>query len=317
MNQLGEWKVNVEFKWSDWSQTYAMSAKDGYAEYTYGQYESKFGTPPPVPPDQQHLIPKPTDDPIPEPTPDPDIDNPSPTPEPDNPDNPEPDAPDTGDPQPDEPGRDDTGKEGTGDDVNGPESGGTDPDDAPGEHEGNTDERPDSEDSSHAGSQPDELPSEEELVDAVKEAAKEAGVKYGKDKIEEWAKKTLEKIAPAVKNALDLAKKMLKGIEAFFTGVEVGQDLKAVGDGYREGERNEAIIPTVEKWTTKGAEAVGNAVPGSEYVPGYGEAVKQTSEQAGKDTAHVLKTIQDGGFRSKDTLREFKSQNPELDLPTS
>ena len=33
---------------------------------------------PPVPPDQQHLIPKPTDDPIPEPTPDPDIDNPSP-----------------------------------------------------------------------------------------------------------------------------------------------------------------------------------------------------------------------------------------------
>ena len=67
----------------------------------------------------------------------------------------------------------------------------------------------------------------------------------------------------------------------------------------------------------KGAEAVGNAVPGSEYVPGYGEAVKQTSEQAGKDTAHVLKTIQDGGFRSKDTLREFKSQNPELDLPTS
>ncbi len=208
------------------------------------------------------------------------------------------------------------GGEDTGDDGNGPENSGADPDDASGENESNTNERPDSEDSS-AGNQPSELPSEDELIDEAVEAAKEAGVNWGKDKIKEWAKGLLEKLAPTVKNALDLSKKMVKGIEAFFTGVEVGQDLKAVGDGYREGERNEAIIPTVEKWTTKGVESVGNAIPGSEYVPGYGEAAKQTSEQAGKDTAHVLKTIQDGGFRSKDTLREFKSQNPELDLPTS
>ena len=89
------------------------------------------------------------------------------------------------------------------------------------------------------------------------------------------------------KRPLILPKKMLKGIEAFFTGVEVGQDLKAVGDGYREGERNEAIIPTVEKVDDKRRGAVGNAVPGSEYVPGYGEAVKQTSEQAEK-TRHTF-----------------------------
>ena len=205
----------------------------------------------------------------------------------------------------------------TDDNDNGrPENGDPDPDDTSDGNEADANERPDSEDSS-TGNQPSELPSEDELIDEAVEAAKEAGVKWGKDKIKEWAKETLEKLAPTVKNALDLSKKMLKGIEAFFTGVEVGQDLKAVGDGYREGERNEAIIPTVEKWTTKGVESVGNAIPGSEHVPGYGEAVKQTSEQAGKDTAHVLKTIQDGGFRSKDTLREFKSQNPELDLPTS
>ena len=98
MSEFGYWYTGVEHKWSDWGNYYAATYHDGYRRYDYDSYKSEFGTPPPVPPDQQHLIPK-DPEPIPEPDPEPE---PEPTPEPDPEPSPTPDpAPEPEpDPQP-------------------------------------------------------------------------------------------------------------------------------------------------------------------------------------------------------------------------
>ncbi len=101
MSEFGYWYTGVEHKWSDWGNYYAATYHDGYRRYDYDSYKSEFGTPPPVPPDQQHLIPKdpepiPEPDPEPEPTPEPD---PEPSPTPDPAPEPEPDPQPTPEPE--------------------------------------------------------------------------------------------------------------------------------------------------------------------------------------------------------------------------